>query len=677
MLESQTFLQLLILFGAATLVATICHYVRLPTVVGFILTGVLVGPSGLSLVSSLPSAGHLAEVAVIFLMFTIGLEFPFRRFLGLRGAFMKLGLLQVVLTVMAGAIVVKAVDAVALPKALFLGCLVALSSTALVIKLLQDARDIETPYGKSALSILLFQDLAVIPMMLALPILAGAHVSWSLATVALTVVKALTLFAGLWLTGRYAVPLLLDRVVRTRSREIFFFCILFLCLGVAYLFELGGLSVGLGAFASGMMIAESPYGRQVTSDIVPLRDNFLGLFFTSVGMLLDLSFIGANAVPIVLSSVGVLGLKTVVTFVVCAVNRAPASIAGIVALSLAQIGEFSFVLASRGVDLGLLSVTENQMFLSVSVLTIAVTPFLFRLAPRIALSQSLAPWKSAAVSSEGRGVRATVHGEGRTGGAAGGATGQTIIVGFGIAGRNMAAAMSSLGIPFKAIELNYEVVKELKKEGFPILYGDATRPEVLEHAGLAEARLVVVAVSGAKIVPHVIAAVRHSRPDVQIIVRAQYLRDLEPLKREPRLDLVVAEVETSVELLARALKVYGVESEDIRRYMHQARQQLDTFAQMTSSLQSPALNLPSWEAFSSIKPLRIGERFKAVSRTLAELDLPRKTGTSVVSVFREGLGTTIPGGDFVLLAGDVTHLIGSPEALAQAELLLKDGPQYR
>ncbi len=671
MFASQSFLELIILFGAATAVATICHYVRLPTVVGFILAGVLVGPSGLSLVSSLPNADRLAELAVIFLMFSIGLEFPFRRFLDLRREFLKVGLLQVVLTVMVGAMAAKALAGFPLPKALFTGCLIALSSTALVIKLLHDARDVETPYGKSALSILLFQDLAVIPMMLALPLLAGEKIAaWSLATGALTGAKVLGLFGALWLTGRYIVPFVLDRVVRTRSREVFFFCILFLCFGVAYLFELGGLSVGLGAFAAGMMIAESPYGRQVTSDVVPLRDNFLGLFFASVGMLVDLKFASANLGAILALGVGALVLKTVVTFIIGLANRAPASIAGIVALSTAQIGEFSFVLAQKGVDLGIFTGAENQMFLSVTVLTIAVTPFLFRLAPRIALSQRLAPWKTAASTREGKDVRDTVR-------TADKATGQTVIIGFGIAGRNMSAAMGALGIPFQVIELNYEVVKELKKEGLPIHYGDATRAEVLEHAGLAHARLVVIAVSGAKIVPAVIAAVRRLRPDVQIIVRAQYLRDLEPLHREPLLDLVVAEVETSVELLARALKVYGVASEDIRRYMHQARQQLNTFAEMTSTLQSPTLNLPSWEALSSIKPLRIGERFKAIARSLAELDLPRRTGSSVVSVFREGLGTTIPGGDFVFEAGDVAHLIGAPESLAQAEALLKDGPGAR
>lgn len=667
MFASQSFLELIILFGAATAVATICHYVRLPTVVGFILAGVMVGPYGFSLVSSLPNADRLAEFAVIFLMFSIGLEFPFRRFLDLRREFLKMGLLQVALTVMVGAMAAKILGDASAPKALFIGCLIALSSTALVIKLLHDARDIETPYGKSTLSILLFQDLAVIPMMLALPMLAGETVAhWSGATMALTAVKVLGLFVSLWLTGRYVVPFVLDRVVRTRSREVFFFCILFLCFGVAFLFELGGLSVGLGAFAAGMMIAESPYGRQVTADVVPLRDNFLGLFFTSVGMLLDLKFVAGHLFTILGISALVLCLKSLVTFAVALANRAPASIAAIVGLCTAQIGEFSFVLAQKGVDLGIFSTTENQMFLSVSVLTIALTPFLFRLGPRIALAQHQAPWKSAASSREGAGVREIVQAGDQN-------NGKTIIIGFGIAGRNMAAAMGALGIPFAAIELNYEVVKELKKAGLPILYGDATRTEVLEHAGLATARLVVIAVSGAKIVPAVIAAVRQLRPDLQIIVRAQYLRDLDAMHREPHLDLVVAEVETSVELLARALKVYGVESEDIRRYMQQARHQLNTFAQMTSHLQSPVLNLPSWEAMSSIKPLRIGETFKSVSRSLAELDLPRKAGASVVSVFREGLGTTIPGGDFVLAAGDVAHLIGSPEALAAAEGMLKEG----
>lgn len=668
MFESRIFLELLILLGSVTAVSTLCHYLRLPTIVGFIFAGMAVGPAGLGIVSSLPNADTVAEIAVIFLMFTIGLEFSFKRLWDLRRDFLKLGLMQVVVTVMLVALVAQMALDLPLSKAIFWGLMISLSSTALVMKLLQDARDLETPYGKSSFSILLSQDLAVIPMMLALPLLAGqggALPSFELRPLLFILAEVAGVLLALWVAARYVIPLLLEHVVKTKSREVFFFSVLFFCLGVAYLFNLGGLSLSLGAFAAGLMIAEGPYGRQVTADILPLRDNFLGIFFASVGMLLDLKFFAAHFGQVLFVGTAIFALKGLVLLLVGLANRSSVAISGIVALMLSQIGEFSFILASRGLELKILTPEDHQYFLCISVLSMIFTPFLFKLAPKIALARPSTRWKVAQEAS--RPIRTTVK-------AAKGPVGHTILIGFGISGQNMATAMLSLKIPFKAIELNYDVVKKLKKRGVDIHFGDATRAEVLEHAGIATAKLVVVAVSGAKIIAPILQAVRTARPDVQIIVRSQYVRDVELLKREPLTDIVVAEIETAIELLARSLKVYGVASEDIRSYMEQARTQLTTFSQLSTSLGSPTLTLPSWEALSSIRPMRIGERHHAVGKSLADLGLPRLTGTSVVSVFREGLGTTIPGGSFVFQTGDVTHLIGGPDALALAEKVLREGP---
>jgi CPA2 family monovalent cation:H+ antiporter-2 len=666
MLESHVFVQLLIVLGSVTVVTTLCHYLKLPTIVGFIAAGITVGPSGLGLVASLPNADAIAEVAIVFLMFTIGLEFSFRKLFELRREFLRLGLAQVALTVAAVALIAASVFGMSWGEATFCGFLMALSSTALVMKLLGDARDLETPYGKNAVSILLFQDLAVIPMMLALPFLAGrAGTLEALAPAQLgaSAGTMLSLLLGLWLISRYVVPFVLARVVATRSREVFFFCVLFFCLGTAYAFRMSGLSLALGAFAAGLMISEGPYDRQVTADILPLRDNFLGLFFASVGMLLDLRFLGAHALAVIGIGLGLFLVKTGVVASVALLNRLPLTIAQIMGLILAQVGEFSFILATRGHDLGLLGDAGNQYFLSVSVLSMVATPFLFRLAPRLALARPTSRWRAIAATTAGHDVRDQVKRQ----------TGHTIIVGFGITGQNVAAALDALAIPYRAIELNYEAVKTLSAQGVPIDFGDATRVEVLEHAGLKTARLVIIAVSGARLLAPILAAVRSLRPDVQVIVRSQYVRDIESLRQEPLTDILVAEIETAVELMARALRIYGVSAEEIRHYMENAHRQLQTFAQLGTALRSPLLSLPSWEALSAIRPLRVLAEYCGVGKSLAGLSLRTRAGASVVSVFREGLGTTIPGGDFVLAAGDVVHLIGSPEALAAAERVLRDG----
>jgi CPA2 family monovalent cation:H+ antiporter-2 len=666
---------------------------KLPTIVGFILAGVLVGPSSLGWVSSIPNADSFAELAVIFLMFTIGLEFSFKRLKQLRNELFKIGFVQVTLTITAVAAAAATALDYPMGKAIFMGFLVSLSSTALVIKLLQDARDLETPYGKASLGVLLFQDLAVIPMMLALPMLVpvaeaklpsmalGPAVEWGL--------KMIGVLLAIGVGSRYVVPFLLEKVIKTRSREVFFFCVLFLCFGIAFLFQLSGMSLSLGAFVAGMMISEGPYGRQVTSDIMPLRDNFLGLFFASVGMLLDLHFVGSHFFTILAVGFVIFLIKTLVVFATCTFNRMPTSISAITAFILCQIGEFSFILVNRGLDLGIITPDETQYFLSVSVLSMIFTPFLFLLGPRLALAKSYLPWKIINASGAAFSIKAKVRASAATIeenidapkgsrfviplGSKKSEGAHSVIIGFGIAGQNLTSAMDSLSIPYSVVELNYEAVKKHKKEGINIHFGDATRQEVLEHAGIEKAKLVIIAVSGSKIVPAIIHAVRALRPDVQIIVRAQYVRETELIKGELATDIVVAEVETTIELLGRTLRVYGVPPEDIYEYMSQSRNQLNTFTRMTPSLRSPTISLPAWEAVSSIRPHRIGEAYKADGKTLAELDLPRRTGTSVVSVFRPELGTAIPDGDFVLRTGDVVQIIGSPKALKEAEMFLKDG----
>lgn len=672
MLSSLTALELVIFFGAATFVTLICHYLTLPTIVGFLATGIVVGPYGFKLISNLPDAAHLAEIAGVLLMFTIGLEFSFKKLMRLRNELLTLGSVQTGVTIMLVALLTHYFLGFETAKAIFCGFLVSLSSTALVMKLLQDSRETETPYGKSGISILLAQDLAVIPMVVALPVLATGSTTLPeidpnfLVKTGLVIAGALI---AIFVVSRYIIPFLLERVVKTRSNELFIYSILFFSIGICYLFHIGGLSVSLGAFAAGMIISESPYGKQVTSDIVPLRDNFLGIFFATVGMLLDLNFVLNNFFQVIGIIIAILLVKSFVIFIACLFNRAPFSIAAFVALMLTQIGEFSFIIASTGLNLGLFTQEENQFFLSASVITMAMTPFLFNLAPKVAQAKIPNQWKFLSKTNEARSVKQVTS---KAAEKTDTLTGHTIIVGYGIAGQNLAGALASLEVPFSVIEMNYEAVKHQQSKGTKITYGDATKPEVLEHAGIEHAKLVVIAISG-KFLANIVRAVRTIRPDVQVIVRAQYVREVENIDSAHNTEVVVAEIETSIELLARALRAYGVESEDIRNYMQKARDQLTNFAAITSNLAAPTLSLPSWEALASIKPTRIKRDCFAAGKSLIELDLPKQTGSAVVSVYRDGVGSTVPDGSFTLMEGDIVHLVGSEENLQRATLLIQSG----
>ncbi len=671
MVESQFFIQLLILLGSITVITTLCNLLKLPTIVGFIITGVTIGPFGLGLVPSVPNAEFVAEMAVVFLMFTIGLEFSLKTIISLKREFIRTGLLQVALTIGVIAFAASKIGNFPVEKGVFLGFLIALSSTALVMKLLQDARDLESPYGKSALSILLSQDLVVIPMMLVLPLLAGTNPSeadFSIGTLVKLTGQIIGLVASLWLTSRYLLPLILDQVVATKSREVFFFAIIFFCLGIGYIFQGAGLSLSLGAFAAGLMLAEGPYGRQVTADIVPLRDNFLGIFFASIGMMLDLKFLATHSLEMLALGSSLFLIKALIIFIVAKINRHSNSVSLILGLILAQVGEFSFILAHRGLKLGLLGRVEEQYFLAVSILSMIATPFLFKLAPKLALSEPTTRWMDLALSTLKPRVQQSQPKKPSHD------SNHAIIIGFGISGQNLGAAFDSLGIPFKVIELNYQEIKKLQKKGVDIHFGDASRPEVLRHAHIDTASLVIIAISGTKLIGPILRTVRSLRPDVQVIVRAPYVRDLQDLAEESLTDVVVGEIETSVELLARALKVYGISSDEIRQYMEQARNQLHTYANARATLRSPSLTLPSWEALSSIRPLQIKDGYQCLGKPLAELALPRDTGAVIASVYREDLGTTIPTGDFTLAPGDIIHLIGNPSALKDAEIKLKGEP---
>lgn len=645
----STLLELVVVLGSATLVATLFHFLRIPTVVGFIATGMLIGPYSLRIVASIPGAQFLTEIAILFLMFTLGLEFSPRKVMRMKRAFLGAGMIQVLGTgTLFTALAHFGLD-IALPKSIFIGGLVAMSSTAIVMKLLEDSREVHSPFGEACLGTLLFQDLAVIPLMLLVPLLAGTSpggghdTRWLMASP--------LLLAGLWFGGRFAIPWIFDRILLTRSREVFFFAVLSLCLGIAWAVERIGLSLSLGAFLAGLLVSDTPYVKQIAADIIHLRDNFLGLFFTSLGMLLDPAFVVAHPLFVLgIAAVLVLG-KGGVIFMATRLAKYPTSVAGICAVTLAQVGEFSFVLATQGATQGLLVGDDLQYILSASVISILVTPFLFRAAPRWFLrGRAFTPAEGSRLPAVGSSP----------------AQGHTIILGFGPVGQDVAQALKALGIPYRVLEMNPEIVRQFKAAGEDILYGDASQDGMLEAAGISRGKLVVLSVSGASMTRGALAAIRRVRPDIPVIVRAQYLREIEDLSLDANTEVVIAEFETSIGMLVRTLRSYGIAADQIEGFVTGLRGRLESRAK--SLWGGPEiLKLPSWEAISRIRPVHLTPASPSLGQSLAELRLRELTGANVVCVFREGLGTTVPGPDFVIQAGDVVHLIGSPDSLSSAE----------
>ncbi len=670
------FLDFIIVLGLATIVATLFYSVRLPPIVGFLMAGIIAGPFGLKLVHSSLDVKYVTEIAAFLLMFTLGLEFSFKRLTESRRALFAYGTSQVVGTVGIIAVLLHFCLNMNWPKSLFIGFLVALSSTATVFKILQDNRETETNYGQVSISILLFQDLAVIPMVLILPFLAHTsviegHLLDQLTSLSLRLASTVLV---VWVFSKYLVPGLLNRVARTGSREIFFFCILFICAGTAYLISYLGLSMTLGAFIAGMMISESPYGKQATSDFIPLRDNFLGLFFVSIGMLLDLSFVMQKFAPVVSLSLAMILVKVIVIYSALWFLGNPSSLALITALILCQVGEFSFILVEEGLKLNLLSANERQYFLTMSVMSLAATPFFLRLAPKVGIATQYQQFLPKQITKFAETIRSSLSSYAPKhigfNNPKEKMSGHTIIVGFGIAGQNLARSLKALSLPYQIIEMNSETVNRFRKEE-PIFFGDAVSPEILKKANIETARLVVITVAGSKVMESALASVHRWRPDIRVILRAQYLRELTNLRLSNKTDVVMGEVETTLEILTRVLTEYGADPAKIHDLNTKTRKSIQENAKYSLESLTPHIQLPGWQVISNMRPIILGPEHKAIGKTLLELNLRQITGASVISVTRAALGTTHPHPDFVFEAGDVVYILGTSAELDLGENYLK------
>ena len=652
-----------IIFGLSIIVLLVSHRLRLPTVVGFLLTGIFVGPYGLRLIKGLHEVEILAEIGVVLLLFTIGLEFSFKEFSRLKKAVLLGGSLQVVLTVAAAfGIVLKLGE---LPsKAIFIGFLIALSSTAIVLKVFQEKAEVETPHGRTALAILIFQDIVVVLMMLFSPILAGTEGSISTSLFVL-LLKGIAIIGLVVLSARYIVPHVLYQVARTRSRELFLLSICAMGLTVAWLTSSIGLSLGLGAFLAGLIISESEYSLAALGGIRPFRDVFMSFFFVSIGMLLDVSFVFRNADLIGLLALSVIALKTFIVFLVSWILALQLRTAILVSLSLSQIGEFSFVLSRTGVEYGLLGKEMYQLFLSVSVLTMATAPLMIALGPRLADFAAKLPMlanlrtgfsKAPVASNRISGNRLRDH---------------VIIIGFGANGRLLAQAAKAASISYVIIEMNADTVRNERAKGEPILYGDATQEALLEHANIKEARAVVIAVYDPVATRHIVQSARELNPKVHVIARTRFISEVESLYALGADEVIPAEFETAVEIFVRVLVQYLIPQNEIERFVAEVRADGYKMFRTLSKFSATAGDLKSYLSDVEVKTFRIEEKSSIIGQSLTEIGLRKKHGVTLVAIRRNEQTLSNPDSSTELYANDLIVLLGTPEKMAQVGSLFK------
>jgi len=646
--------ELLLLIAIAALGVAVFKRLRLPTIAGFLVMGALVGPGGLSLVGDPERVQTLAELGVVFLLFEVGLELPLDRLRRLWRRALLAGGLQVGITVfgVAGVGIALGMDSSA---ALVLGGLVAISSTALVLRSLSDRGEIDAPQGQLAVGILLFQDLCIVPFLLIVPLLAAESAD-AMRAALLAVAQSGVAIAALYFAARWLLPRLLDRAAQLRSRDLFSLLAFLVVIGSAVVAEEVGLTLAVGAFLGGLVLSASPYAHQLFAEILPLRGVLLGLFFTAVGMLFEPMEALRHWDGVLLYIAGVVVLKSaVVALIVSLVLRQGLRLGILSGLSLAQTGEFSFVLAAAAVAAGLLAPDLRQVFIAGSIVTLLATPFLLALAPRLADLATRGADRIAAAEGEPEENALADH---------------VVLVGFGLAGQQLARVLKAQEIPYVAVEANALAVQQALDRGEPVIYGDALRPAILRRVGVGRARLVVVAISDAVGTRRVVQLVNRIGPQAQVIARTRYVDEVDALDAAGASGVVAEEFESAIELVSQTLSVFGVPEGGIARFCEGLREEGYIALRAT-----PGLILDPWlsEILEQVSTEWVDVPETLVGApTLEELAVRRRTGTNVLAVERDDVTEPNPDADFALKGGDRLLVSGKAEEVARLHALLEE-----
>ncbi|MEW6357933.1 MAG: cation:proton antiporter [Planctomycetota bacterium] len=659
---------IVIILSLSIAILLIGHRLHIPTIFGLLMTGALAGPHGLGLVSAVREVETLAEIGVVLLLFTIGIEFSFKNLLQIKRSFLVGGSLQVLLTILAAFVIARRMGQSS-GQSLFMGFLICLSSTAIVLKFLQERGEVDSPHGRTALAILIFQDVVIVPMILLTPILAGATDNLAMPLLML-LLKGAGVILLVIISANWIVPNVLYQVARTRSRELFLLSIVAMCSAFAWLTSHVGLSLALGAFLAGLIIAESEYSQHALSNILPFRDVFTSFFFISIGMLLNAEMFFRQIIPIALITLGILTFKTLLAGLAVLMLGFPFRVAILTGIALSQVGEFSFILSRIGVEHGLLSDEIYQTFLAVSILAMAATPFLMAASPALAnlLMRIPLPKKLVSglypVAGLDRGAKEKLKDH-------------LIIIGFGVSGRNVARTAKSAGVPYLIIEMNPDTVRREQAKGEPIYYGDAIQDAVLLHAGIQAARVIVLTVPDPVATRRITASARRLSPTVHIIARTRYLQEMKPLCDLGANEVIPEEFETSIEIFNRVLVKYLVPRDEIERLTTEMRSDSYVMLRRPSKEWASVSDLKPTLADVEISTFRIGEGSAAAGKTLAQLQLRKAHGVTLLAIRRGDQVLSNPAGDTQLSGGDVVIVLGPPAKISAAGGLFRNPSNNR
>jgi CPA2 family monovalent cation:H+ antiporter-2 len=663
-----TTLELVLLYLVAAVLGVVaCRLLKLPPMLGYLAVGVLIGPNALALAKDTAGVKYLAEFGVVFLMFVIGLEFNLPKLRSMRTLVFGLGLSQVVLTVL-GAVAGNVLLAVAFAwfghtwqlgwqGAVVLGAAMAMSSTAIVVKLMAERLELETEHGRRVMGVLLFQDLAVVPLLVLIPALGSSaeDMAWALG---LALLKASVLLGLLLVGGQRVMRWWLTIVARRKSEELFVLNLLLITLGLAWLTEHAGLSLALGAFVAGMLVAETEFKHQVETDIRPFHDVLLGLFFITIGMKLDWRPVIEHWMLVLLLSVGPLLVKGVLVAVLAWLFRATPGVAIRTGLYLAQAGEFGFVLLTLGAEQGLVEPRWMSPVLACMVLSMLATPFIIMHSNWIVMKLSANEWLMQSVqltTIAKKSIKTEAH---------------VIIAGYGRSGQNLARLLTQEHIPYMALDLDPDRVRQAAAAGQSVVFGDAARLPSLMAAGLARASAVVVTYHDTASAMKILQLVREHAAKVPVIVRTIDDTDLERLRDGGATEVVPEAIEGSLMLAAQALALVGVPMKRVVRIIRDARDKRYHLLRGYFHGADDDTVDDLHQARLNTVPLPVAAA--CIGKPLGDQAL-HAIGVQVVSV-RQASGRVVDASDdLVLAAGDTLVLSGLPEPLSLAEAKLLRG----
>ncbi len=538
-----------LIMALAVVIVALFSRLKLPPIAGFILAGVLAGPNGLGWISQIEQVQLLAEVGVVLLLFGIGLELSLDRLRRLWKPILVGGTIQVGLSIAVSYLIAQMFG---LPAAtsLIIGFVISISSTAIVLKALQQRGEVDAPHGRFTLGILVFQDLCVVPMILIIPLL--SDVTADLTTVAWSLGRAALIVLGVLVASRYVVPRLMDIIAETRQRHLFIMTVLLICIGTAWLTAEAGTSLALGAFLAGMVVAGGEYRHQAMSDLIPFREVLTSIFFVSVGMLLDPTIIMSSFGTVAGLLVAIILGKFIIVFVTGLMLKLPTGVSTRSAAGLAQVGEFSFILITLSAQEELLTGALGDSLTAVAILSMAVTPLGLMAGPHLAAGMGRMPgirrWIKVPTAEDIDEERVEFRNH-------------VIIGGYGLAGRNLSRILKQSGIPYLIAELNIDNVRKARSEGEPIFFADITSPEVLEHLNAHHAKEFILVVNDPEAVIRAIKAARQVAPNLHILARTRYQLDTRVLEEAGANEVIVAEVEGAMEIISRVLNRHQVQAD--------------------------------------------------------------------------------------------------------------------